>query len=473
MEKAIIFGAGSFGVSCYEKLKKDFCIEYFCDNDKNKWGNNIKGIKVISPKELNLFKGHLIIVASTYYLEIIEQLIKMDLSSIAYITLGNSFLQYINDKELNFNNYSYLSQDSNNLKCNYNKVNKILFVQVSQCIRTYKIALVLKNKGIQVDIAYLDKHPELTYKNLNLPYTNIIKIKDLDDFIHFLNESDYDIIHSSNEPDYLTNILIKSNKPVVHDSHDMMSLRGDISNSDIIHEYMANKYSAGNIYVDYPIKNYAVDKFNIKDKPILVLNNFTLEEQQPKKYFNKLSEEDGAIHCVYEGGLVSDKNSHRFLEEKFLKLANNNIHVHFYTVNESEYYEELNNKHKYIHWEGVCPPNKLVEDMTKYDVGLVILNITFRNRMFLSTTFPNKVFEYLNSSLPIAVDDLSILSKFVNETKTGASIKFDDNIYEQIKKIKKTNISNDFLQKHRFTTNSHIYEILNFYNQVVSLSNQN
>lgn len=62
----------------------------------------------------------------------------------------------------------------------------------------------------------------------------------------------------------------------------MMSLRGDISNSDIIHEYMANKYSAGNIYVDYPIKNYAVDKFNIKNKPILVLNNFTLEEQRPK-----------------------------------------------------------------------------------------------------------------------------------------------------------------------------------------------
>ncbi len=34
LEKAIIFGAGSFGVSSYEKLERDFHIEYFCDNDK-------------------------------------------------------------------------------------------------------------------------------------------------------------------------------------------------------------------------------------------------------------------------------------------------------------------------------------------------------------------------------------------------------------------------------------------------------
>ncbi|APQ77019.1 capsular biosynthesis protein [Clostridium botulinum] len=466
IKKAIIFGAGSFGVSSYEKLERDFHIEYFCDNDKNKWGNSIKGIKVISPEELKLLKEHLIIVASTYYLEIIDQLIKMDLFNIAYISFNNSFLQYINDKKLNFNNYNYLSYNTNNLKCIDKKISKVLFVQVSQCIRTYKFALVLKNEGVQVDIAYLDKHPKLTYRDLKLPYANIIKIKEIDDFICFLNESDYDIVHSSNEPDYLTNILIKSNKPIIHDSHDMMSLRGDISNSDIIHEYMANKYSAGNIYVDYPIKNYAVDKFNIRNKPILVLNNFTLEEQRPKKYLNKLSEEDGEIHCVYEGGLSNDKSNHRFLEEKFLKIANNNIHVHFYTVNESKYYGELNNKHKYIHWEGVCSPNKLIEEMTRYDMGLVILNITLKNKNFLETTFPNKVFEYLNSSLPIAVDNLPILSKFVNETKSGKVIKFDDNIYEQIKKIKLINISEDFLEKTGFTTNSHVHELLNFYKEV-------
>ncbi len=56
-------------------------------------------------------------------------------------------------------------------------------------------------------------------------------------------------------------------------------------------------------------------------------------------------------------------------------------------------------------------------------MGLVILNITLKNKNFLETTFPNKVFEYFNSSLPIAVDNLPILSKFVNETKSGKVIK--------------------------------------------------
>ncbi|MCS4522905.1 glycosyltransferase family 4 protein [Clostridium botulinum] len=160
-----------------------------------------------------------------------------------------------------------------------------MFVQDAQCIRTYKISKVLQEMGIQVDIAYLKSHPSIAYKGLKLAYTNIIRIKDMNSFLNFVNESDYDIIHSSNEPDYLTCLLTKSNKPIVHDCHDLMSLRGDISNDELVHEFVANKFSHGNMYVDYSVKNYAMKKFDLDEsKPILVLNNYTLREQKPKNF---------------------------------------------------------------------------------------------------------------------------------------------------------------------------------------------
>lgn len=467
MEKVVIFGAGSFGLKVYNNIKFEYEVQYFCDNDMSKWESSICGIKVISPEQLKLLgKDIKIIVASTYYYDIIEQLVRMNMHNIWYISYNNNIIQKYDNIELNFNNYTYIiKKEFNSYE---NKIKKVLFVQDSQCIRTYKIAKVLNENGIEVDIAYLSAHPVTRYNQLNLPYTKIFKINNVDEFINFINNSDYDIIHSSNEPDFLTSLLTRTNKAVIHDCHDMMSLRGDISYSDIINEYIANKYSDGNIYIDYPIKDYAVKKFGIGTKPILVLNNYTLKNQRPKKYFRKLSENDGEIHCVYEGGLSNDTRLHRYLEDKFMQLAKEKIHVHFYTVNEEEYYENLDNKNKYIHWEKVCSPNHLIEEMTKYDVGLVFHNVNIRNRKFLSSTFPNKIFEYLNAGIPVAVEKLPILLKFVEETKCGKVVDFKSNLYNQINNIKNIKIAKDFVETKKFTMEDQFEKILYFYNEVAN-----
>lgn len=467
-KKAIVFGAGSFGEKIYNEIREEFQVEFFCDNDKNKCGNFIDKIKIISPSELVKYKDYYIIVASTYFTEIIEQLLDLGIGKIAYYSTSNSFLQYICDNNLDFTNYNYKNKitERDIVKSN-NKIKKVLYVQKSMCIRTYKIAKVIKDLGIEVDIAYLNSHPNNIYKNLNLPFGKFIKINRIDEFVDFINKSDYDVIHSSNEPDFLSSFLTHCNKPIIHDSHDMMSLRGDISDSDIFQEYIANKFSDANIYVDFPIMNYAVKKYNLIDKPILVLNNYTMENQKPLKYYEKLSEIDKEIHCVYEGGLSNDRNVHRFLEDKFLKLCDNKIHVHFYTTNNNKYYEELNRKSDYLHWEGVCSPDNLIEEMTRYDIGLVLLNVTYRNRTFLSSTFPNKAWEYLNAGIPIAVENLPILDKFTKELKNGKTLDFNKNLEKQIKEIKEIIIDKDFLNKNNYTMEKHAVEILNFYSSIL------
>lgn len=464
-EDIIIFGAGNFGKVAFKRLKSRYNILFFCDNDKNKWGTYLENIKIISVNELKNYKEYLVIIASTYYEEIYQQLKQEGFSRVASLSLNNSFINFYNNK-LTFENYTYKIGFNKEITEEAKKIKRVLYVEAQHCIRTYKIAKTLSERGVRVDGAYLYCMPQDVYKGLQLPYGNILMIEDYSDLIEYINNSDYDIIHSSNEPDYLTNILLQTNKPVIHDNHDMMSLRGDIDDSYIVNEYIANKYSHGNIYVDYPIKTYAENKFKIEDKNMLVLNSYVLKEQLPDKYHKKLSSIDGEIHCVYEGNINNIKNNHRYIEDKFLQIAQQNIHVHFYTPNKDKYFWELENKNEYLHWEGICSPQRLPEEMTKYDLGILVLNVTNRNNDFLSSTFPNKIWDYLAAGLPIGVEDLPILKKFVTELNCGKVIEFNS-IKENFTEIIKKEVGKDFLLKNRLTMNQQFNKIINYYAEVI------
>ncbi|EJE7233280.1 DEAD/DEAH box helicase [Clostridium sporogenes] len=94
-KNAIIFGAGSFGEKVYKVLKDTFNIIYFCDNDSSKWGSKFCGISVISPEKLKELKEYSIIVASTYYKEILAQLDNMDIEDYKFIGFTKNTPPYI------------------------------------------------------------------------------------------------------------------------------------------------------------------------------------------------------------------------------------------------------------------------------------------------------------------------------------------------------------------------------------------
>lgn len=442
-----IFGTGGFGKKLYHKLAISYNIRAFSSNDRVQWNQTIYDIPIIPPHDLLNLSDTEIIIASTYFEEIKNQLHSMGLTSVSYLDP---------DSKLLIKSVSPIQKS----------IKKILFVQRNPCIRTFKLSCLLKSNGIRVDLAFLETHPQITFTNMELPWDNVIPIHNLNDFYTFINESDYDLIHHSNEPDALTSILLHTNKKVVHDTHDMMSLRSDISLNGVVHEYLANKFSNGCMYTSEEVKQLAIQKFRISGKDILVLENLIYEGLKPKKTLPKLSASDGKFHCVYEGGILSDPDSHRYYEDMFLKLAQNGIHVHFYSPFLDPYYDTLSNKSEYLHYEGKKGVKELLDVMTRYDIGLMLLNVTERNSLFLQTASPNKLYDYLTAGLPVLVSNVNSLVNFIDKYKVGACIDWNNNVLKQVEETAQIKIDNNFLSDHQLSMDSKINEILDFYNKV-------
>lgn len=79
--RAVVFGAASSSEAIYKKIKKEYEIVAYCDNDKTKWGRVIDGVSVLEPALiLNLEWDEVIIVSFTALDAIKSQLLDMGIS---------------------------------------------------------------------------------------------------------------------------------------------------------------------------------------------------------------------------------------------------------------------------------------------------------------------------------------------------------------------------------------------------------
>jgi len=73
----VIYGAGNTGLDCMaELMNRNVRIDFFCDSNESKTGIYILNKRVLSLGELRKMKDCNIIIASMFYHEIEEQLLK-------------------------------------------------------------------------------------------------------------------------------------------------------------------------------------------------------------------------------------------------------------------------------------------------------------------------------------------------------------------------------------------------------------
>ncbi|MCX4340510.1 MAG: glycosyltransferase [Lachnospiraceae bacterium] len=459
----IIFGIGHYGQKAYWKLKNEYHIISFADNNSDVQGTFYEGVPVISGEELrnlDLSDTDIVICTRAYY-QIGSQISDMGISS--YYVMLEGFLYHTDLKETMMP--VEICRAPYHRKKDGEK--NILFIQNAACIRTYKIARVMREEGYHVYLLYTLAPPYAAYEEFADIFEDIWGFSSANGIVDFISNSDFDIVHCSNEPDILVNIVQKTNKPVVADTHDMQSIRGDIGIDALNLEYLANTGSDGVIYVSTYIAEIAKDKYKLDNKEVFVVNNLVMEQVMLSRTLPKLSLSDHEIHCVYEGGVVGDdKENHRFFDNMWKKIADAGVHIHFYSPSNIAYCKRLENISGLIHYEGSVSGERLIREMTKYDCGLALFNSVDNNRFHLEGASPNKVYEYISARLPVATAGIKSLKEFVEGYHVGMALDFSKDIRQQLEEVRKLQIDKDFLTKNKLTMKSYGKELAAFYERV-------
>lgn len=459
----IIFGMGYYGKNTYWKLKNDYNVVAFADNNSKLLGETYEKVPVILGETLveqNL-KDTDIIICTQFYYEIESQLINMGITD--YFVMLEGLLYHTNEEE------TMMPVELNVESCYKKKKNEknILFVQNAACIRTHKIATLMKNEGYKVFLLYTFAPPYGAYLQYLDVYDNIWGFSSAKGIVDFVSRSDFDVIHCSNEPDTLVNIVRMCNKPVIADTHDMQSIRGNVDINALILEYLANSFSTGYMYESENVAQIARKKYETKNEDMFAIENYVMDQIDVNNPYDKLSLIDNEIHCVYEGGVVGNEpHNHRYFDLMWKKITDEGIHIHFYSQSDIERCKRLESISPLIHYEGSMGGEQLIREMTKYDCGLVLFNSLDYNRVHLEANSINKVYEYLNAGIPLISAGIKSLNDFVKSKKIGIELDFSGDIKKQIQNACEINIESDFLVRHRFTMKAYEYDLANFYNKI-------
>lgn len=453
--KAIIFGCGYRGQHYLEKIALNFDVVAFADNNRALWGSQLLGRPVISPDQIKEFGKATVFVCVWKFREIAQQLADMGIACV----INNDGLYY-EYRDMILYPISFSEHEP------YRKSGTefaVLFVQDAPCVRTDKISCILKAAGIMTQNACFrarSKMPEAYWKE------NCFETYDA--LLEFVNASEFDIVHSSNEPDILTNLLLHSNKTVIADVHDLLTARNIDSSPETYYlEYVANKFAGGSMYVAPYYRDLQILRCGVPLERTCILPNLILESQipAPDKRMQKLSAVDGELHIVYEGGISDKPVSNRFFEEIWRTIADACIHIHYYSQQNIDYCKKLEKMSPYLHYEGNRYGLELITEMTKYDVGSVLLNPVDKNVIMAS---PNKLYEYLAAGLPV-VTNLAATLEFVKSEGVGGDLDFDGDIYEQLKKLAAITIPDQYLQKNELTMDSRAEDILAYYKKIARM----
>lgn len=342
------------------------------------------------------------------------------------------------------------------------KILNILFVQETPCIRNYKMAKALRSRGHRISLAYTGSPLSQVYKDLSDDvYTECFQIRD---YCHLWDISkDYDILHCHNEPDVLTVAALAGNAPVIHDTHDLISLRENDNANLTYFEGIANRAASGRIY-STPYQMEEAKKLYGVNGPSLIFYNYASESDLPKETIPKCSEKDGNIHIVYEGGISS---GHRDFMTLFHGLSAYGINIHIYPSKYSDQIAKSFFNNPFIHYYQPVTPKAIIKEMSRYDFGIIPFNLEKSNKRFLDSTIANKLFEYLASGLPVIASPIQSYIDFFKIHPVGIIFNNAKDIVDNIPKLKHIAATIDF-SKYIFTYEKEIHNLENFYVNIIS-----
>lgn len=464
MKRCIIFGCGKNGKAAFEKLRLFYEIIFWADNDCLKWGEKINGTTVIEPEKIADYTQDIdvdVFVCILNYDSVYKQLKGMKIQNV-YVWKGGFFYNPEGLFPLEFPELEIHKKDNDD--CLH-----VLFVSNAAAIRDNKIASLIKKTGNKVYHAYIEESPKIACPEFVDIYEEIYPIMSVRELFNFVQNSEFDIVHCSSEPEYISALLINTNKPIIHDCHDLRSSYQKMDHDGLTLEFISHRGATGVIYPTEGLRDATIRKYDMNLESTLVVENYPSSDLVVKEHKRKLRLQDGEIHCVYEGGIISNgnKETSKYFEEIWVKIVSSGVHIHFYSQADEKYCEYLETLHPNIHYEGNLSSKDLSSELTKYDVGLCIFNDSPKHRVYIENSSPLKLFEYANAGIPVAVGNIASHILFVRKYELGDYLDLEKNIYSQLTEIAQMKILDNVLEENNLTIDSKAEEILEFYKRAI------
>jgi glycosyltransferase involved in cell wall biosynthesis len=323
---------------------------------------------------------------------------------------------------------------------------RILFLQQQPCIRALKYAVALRSASprIRLGFAYQGKTlsewygsgDELFERWWDLGSEPITGLRAAGE------EFRPDLIHSHNLPDSLTVIaleLFAGRVPVVHDVHDLQSLRRTPYEhgfpepcEPLALEQLAIEQCSALVAVSGELLEAIRARYRVT-APTLAFANYALQRDLPQVLPPTARPNGHPPRLVYQGTL-STNGGHYDLEAIFRTLVGEGLSLDVYPSRSVPAYAELAAGLTGLRVHATLPPQRLLAALPEYDFGWAGFNSAL-NGAHLDTCLPNKVYEYLGCGLPVLTLGHRALSQLIGENGLGLSLATFDDLVGQLSAV--------------------------------------
>jgi glycosyltransferase involved in cell wall biosynthesis len=323
---------------------------------------------------------------------------------------------------------------------------RVLFLQQQPCIRALKYASALRDRRPEVRLGFACQGRTLsewygTGDSLFERWWRIGAEPD-GDLRRVMDEWAPDVIHSHNLPDRLTVIageLADGRVPVIHDAHDMQSLRrtpyedGFPEPADPLElERRAVEGSAAVVSVSPEMLDEMAARYRLPGSTPCFAN-YALERDLPRELPPPLRRRDGVPRLVYQGTL-STNDGHYDLRELFTAIVREGVSLDIYPARPAPEYQRLARALPGLRVHETLEPAPLLQELAQYDFGWAGFNDGL-NRAHLDTALPNKVYEYLGCGLPVLTLAHRALARLVRDEGIGVSLTSLDGLAAQLAEL--------------------------------------
>lgn len=355
---------------------------------------------------------------------------------------------------------------------------RVLFLQQQPCVRALKYAAALRSTfpGIHLGFAYQGKTlsgwygagDELFERWWDLGSEPLKGLRQVGE------EFRPDLIHSHNLPDSLTAIAIElfaGHVPVVHDVHDLQSLRRtpyehgfpEPPEALALEQLAIEKCSALVTVSDELLQEIRVRY--TPTGPSLAFPNYALRRDLPPVLPPADRANGHPPRLVYQGTL-STNGGHYDLRGIFGAIVGEGVSLDVYPSRAVPAYTELAAGLDGLRAHPTLPPSRLLRALPAYDFGWAGFNSSL-NGAHLDTCLPNKAYEYIGCGLPILTLRHRALSQLVGENGLGLSLATFDDLVGQLSAVDMVELRRRVAAvRLELTVEAHIHSLAELYEAV-------